>query len=84
MNPNVIEPNDWPWHSSRLFTSAEEQETDEDTPDDDDENAQLLDEMSRALENLLEQSSEMISTTSTVIVSICSKEFLVIVHRLFA
>ena len=40
---------------SSLFTSAEEQLTDEETPDEGDENAQLLDEMSRTLEDLLGQ-----------------------------
>ncbi|CAF1216007.1 unnamed protein product [Rotaria sordida] len=49
---------------NRLFTCTDEQLTDDDTSEDDEENAQLLDEMSRTLENLLRQNNEMNSSTS--------------------
>ena len=49
-----------------LFTCSDEQATDEDTPDEGDENAQLLNEMSQTLENLLRQNNATTSTKNVV------------------
>ncbi|CAF3409442.1 unnamed protein product [Rotaria sp. Silwood1] len=49
---------------NRLFTCTDEQLTDEATSEESDEDAQLLDEMSRTLENLLRQNNEINTSTS--------------------
>lgn len=51
--------------SIRLFTCTNEESTDEDTFDEDDDKAQLLDEMSQTLENLLQQ-NKTINSSNTI------------------
>ncbi|CAM4921120.1 unnamed protein product [Rotaria socialis] len=51
-------------YQNRLFTSKDEETTDEDSSDESDENTQLLDEMSQTLENLLRQNKTMNTPTS--------------------
>ena len=50
--------------STSLFTCTHEQLTDEDTSEENDDNAELLDEMSQTLENLLRQNKEINGSVS--------------------